>query len=235
MVYGSFGTVLGMILVIVPVIIYQYDNVTPPLGHNWTSPRYAIVCLILGMIGGLLMVPSSTTSSSTTTTTSSVTTNASAVDIESNGGIWHNTRHQKWFCGGGYRWVGGLLGGGLASGLAYLASWRIAQESSNDIVDLPLILFCCVPGLIVYSLIHQCSDWTFPPPPSPPPQSSSSSSRQNQHYNDYQWIPSVDETRITTGGGGGSGGGTIGTIRTSNASSRGGGRTGNKNKVRGSN
>eukprot|EP00529_Nitzschia_sp_RCC80_P032199 CAMPEP_0113456396 /NCGR_PEP_ID=MMETSP0014_2-20120614/8865_1 /TAXON_ID=2857 /ORGANISM="Nitzschia sp." /LENGTH=217 /DNA_ID=CAMNT_0000347847 /DNA_START=764 /DNA_END=1417 /DNA_ORIENTATION=+ /assembly_acc=CAM_ASM_000159 len=189
MVCGTAGTVVGIVLIVVPVVVYQWDNFEPPLQHDWPSGTYPCLCILLGGIGGTLMVPSSPSYSWPSNTTAATTDieapsspPESSTTSSSCGGGGGGRHQSRGCCRGGYRWVGGLLGGALSSGLAYLASWMISLRAAGNIVDLPLILFCGVPGLILYSLVHQCSDYTFPPP------------RNNQQYG-YQWIPPVEEAR----------------------------------------
>lgn len=152
---------MGMALIGVPVVIYQWDNDTAPLGLDWPGRMYAGMCIASGGIGGLMMVPT-----------------RDADDDDNN-----NHRHRGRL---GYRWVGGMLSGALTASVAYWASWRIGLEQ-EDVVDLPLILFCAVPGLILYSLVQQCSDRTFPNNP--------------RRYN-YHWLP---DNNIHSGDGGSGG------------------------------
>lgn len=199
MVCGTVGTVAGIALIVVPVVVYQWDTLHPPLGHAWPEPFYPLLCIVLGGIGGTLMVPSSTSSVSSSSWSASATVSTSSyTDVESvslssppgrhgsggaigGGWIWTDEQSKWCTCRGGYRWVGGLLGGASSSGLAYLASWVISQHAAGNIIDVPLILFCSVPGLIVYSLVHQCSDYTFPS------HSRHNGNHQHQQYyrNDY--------------------------------------------------
>ena len=199
MVYGTAGTAVGIVLIVVPVVVYQWDNLNPPLGNDWPSPSYPCFCVLLGGIGGTLMVPSSPQLWPTTAIVD-IESSASPSSAATYGGGGGVGRQNGGICRGGYRWVGGLLGGALSSGLAYLASWIISLHAAGNIVDLPLILFCGVPGLILYSLIHQCSDYTFPPP------------RNNGQY-DYQWIPSVEESRRGRSNSTGGTGSAIGGVR----------------------
>jgi hypothetical protein len=64
----------------------------------------------------------------------------------------------------GYKWVAGMLGGGITSAIAFYASlvWLGDVPVGGPNTNIVLIMLCGVPGLIVYAIVKCCSDYTFP-------------------------------------------------------------------------
>lgn len=62
----------------------------------------------------------------------------------------------------GFRWLGGVLGGGLTSNLAYYGSelWFTLQGEDASF-NIFIIMVCSIPGLIAYAGVKRCSDRTF--------------------------------------------------------------------------
>jgi hypothetical protein len=64
----------------------------------------------------------------------------------------------------GYKWVAGMLGGGITSAIAFYTSlvWLEDAPVNGPHTNIVLIMLCGVPGLIVYAIVKCCSDYTFP-------------------------------------------------------------------------
>jgi hypothetical protein len=45
---------VGLILVVLPVILFQADPVTP-LNRSWKNGQYRLICILLGALGGALI------------------------------------------------------------------------------------------------------------------------------------------------------------------------------------
>lgn len=62
----------------------------------------------------------------------------------------------------GYKWVAGMLGGGITSAVAFYTSLVWLGDVGGPHANIVLIMLCGVPGLIVYGIVKCCSDYTFP-------------------------------------------------------------------------
>jgi hypothetical protein len=119
------STLTGILLIALPVIVFQFEYPETPLDRK--------ICTLLGGIGGALM--------------------ASRCDKNALG----------------FRWAAGMFGGAITSNLAYYFSVQWFMLVGGPSVNVFIIFFCSIPGLIAYAIISRCSDRTFPKEYSPIP------------------------------------------------------------------
>jgi Na+/proline symporter len=112
------STLTGILLIAVPVIVFQLEYPETPLDRK--------ICTLLGGIGGALMASRC---------------NKNAL---------------------GFRWAAGMFGGAITSNLAYYGSVQWFMLVDGPSVNIFIIFFCSIPGLIVYAIISRVSDRTFP-------------------------------------------------------------------------
>jgi Na+/proline symporter len=63
----------------------------------------------------------------------------------------------------GFEWAAGMLGGCVASAVAFFITEVLLEDSDYyPNFNVFVFLFGVLPGMVVYSVVKRCSDYTFP-------------------------------------------------------------------------